>query len=273
MKRLLNNINFSLNNDNGNKLNNILSTSEESTYGFKNLYSLAAIPRKIIRMRKEIKNLNEKRKSEIIGTNSNLKNLKSSFVSNELISYSNYIQKTKNAIFSASSITNSISESNGHNQIKSSVINKYKIANKISLEKIELWISKNKRYFIVAGGTFLIGGVVFIVAGSLYLCNEVTTKYNERVAKIKKSRSNYNINSQKTSNTTHKKFENHPSNNKTYILKYTGEHKAEFVEYNEQEHVNDISNMIKKDNFRLMNVEKVGASKFYILITMMKLLI
>ena len=92
------NLNFSLN-DNSNSLSKIVLKSEESVFGFKSIYTLATIPHKIIKSRKAISNINKKINKNNIRINSEIKNIKESFVVNKTITYSNYIRMSNRSLF------------------------------------------------------------------------------------------------------------------------------------------------------------------------------
>ena len=111
------NLNFSLN-ENNNKLNKIAFISEESVYGFKNMYSLATVPTKIRRIKAQNRKIILNRLKMIEKITNDIKNLKSSFVYNELASYSNYNSLSKAKLFSSLSVSRDLNSSNGHKQIK-----------------------------------------------------------------------------------------------------------------------------------------------------------
>ena len=73
------NLNFSLN-DNRNNLNKITLKSEESVYGFKNIYTLASLPNKILKVKKEINEFNKKITRNNIQSYNMIKGIETSFV-------------------------------------------------------------------------------------------------------------------------------------------------------------------------------------------------
>ena len=75
----INNLNFSLN-DNKNNLNKITLNSEESVYGFKNIYLLPSLPNKILKAKKENNNFNKKITRNNIQSNNMIKGIETSFV-------------------------------------------------------------------------------------------------------------------------------------------------------------------------------------------------
>ena len=101
----INNLNFSLN-DNKNNLNKIVLNSEDSVFGFKSIYTLATIPHKIIKSRKAINNIIRKEKNNNIKINSEIKNIKITFVDTKTISYSNYVKNYKEEFLSKLSLNN-----------------------------------------------------------------------------------------------------------------------------------------------------------------------
>ena len=105
------NLNYSLN-GNKNGLNNIVFNSEERVYGFKSIYTLATIPHKIIKAKKTISNINKKVNKNNIKINSEIRNIKTEFVSNETISYSNYERASNINIMSTLNFGNITSNNN-----------------------------------------------------------------------------------------------------------------------------------------------------------------
>ena len=140
------NLNFSLNN-NKNNLNKIVFNSEESFLGFKSTYTLATIPHKIIKAKKMINNINKKEKDNNIKINSKIKNIKTTFVANETISYSNYVRNYKGKLFSKLSFNNIANNSN--NNILTKTQNK-------ALPTCEWVLAGSEIGFIVGGVTGLV---------------------------------------------------------------------------------------------------------------------
>ena len=116
------NLNFSLN-DNSNSLSKIVLKSEESVFGFKSIYTLATVPHKIIKSTREISNNNKNEEKNNIKISSEIKNIKTAFVANETISYSNYIRAFNKNIISPTNFGNITSNNNAmlfetHNKTK-----------------------------------------------------------------------------------------------------------------------------------------------------------
>ena len=110
----INNLNFSLN-DNKNNLNQIVLNSEENVYGFKNIYTLASLPHKIVNMKNKINNINNKVQKNNIQMNYEIKKIRESFVANETISYSNSIRFVNESIIKPFNFTNLVSKYNSTN--------------------------------------------------------------------------------------------------------------------------------------------------------------
>ena len=133
------NLNFTIN-DNSNNLNNIILNSEENIYGFKNTYKLASLPLKIIKIESRINNIKKEIKIENTKRNSEIKNINTSFVADEVISYSNYIKISKENLFHPLNFSNIVSKNN----------NSYKLSLKIDGRKIAPSIQA--AFGMVAGG-------------------------------------------------------------------------------------------------------------------------
>ena len=126
------NLNFTIN-DNSNNLNYIILNSEENIYGFKNTYKLASLPLKIIKIESRINNIKKEIKIENTKRNSEIKNIKTSFVANEVISYSNYIKISKENLFHPLNFSNIVSKSNNNNKLSLTVAgHKISVSNQIA---------------------------------------------------------------------------------------------------------------------------------------------
>ena len=131
-----------------NTLNRILLVSEENIFGFKNLYSLASTPHKIIEWKKQINKLKQKKKNELIKIKNQLRCIELSLTYNKLINYSNYRNNINNNLFSLKSMTNSLSNNNLKPFIK--VFKKVELTrkkNNISVI-IKSWVYKNWFYIL-----------------------------------------------------------------------------------------------------------------------------
>ena len=105
------NLNFSLN-DNKNDLNQIVLNSEENVYGFKNIYTLASLPHKIVNIKNKINNINNKVQKNNIQMNYEIKKIRESFVANKTIGYSNSIRTENESIINPLNFTNTVSKYN-----------------------------------------------------------------------------------------------------------------------------------------------------------------
>ena len=175
------NLNYTLNKSNQSKLNSIMITSEESTYGFKNLYELAAVPNKLMRIKKEVCNFRQKRKREIININNQFINMKLAHVSNELLSYSSNISKIKYKVFSPKSMINWININNRKEIIKAYRILPYKEKHQNISGKLKSWINKNQVNFWIVSPILIPIGIAFYyfsIKGADYLYNKFNAPIN-----------------------------------------------------------------------------------------------
>ena len=161
-------------------INNIAIASEESTYGFKNMYKLASVPGKLKKINKKIKNIKQNIKNEVIERNESIANL-SSFVSNEqFINYHNDTTSKEGDLFASSNLTYLVT---ANNLKKSSMFGKKestRSSNGTNIwKKAKKWVIANKTYSVL--GFAGAGILIFVASGtaivvSLYLIKKIKSR-------------------------------------------------------------------------------------------------
>ena len=169
---------YTINLNTNSNFNNIMFCSEESIYGFKNMYFLTSLPHKLIKIKKKKNDLKINNKKQILRVSKQLGGLKADSAFTQFINYSNYSKKTAHNIFSLENVTKLYINGNNKNTKYHSNRKTLKETKIVSFwNKVKSWIISHQLYSVLIGtGGFFIFATTIFITGSLAIIRKIRKK-------------------------------------------------------------------------------------------------